>query len=318
VTVVSRNLSQHLGTECVSKVTRRYFLQANSLQVLASRAIITMYDHTVSANSTRRVLASSTLLSSAHTMAEFTYWLCQLDETVDNNNTADYEPCVATPYHRLELIRLPTPGSPGFAGISLELVVLKKDMHGQIIKADSLSSLQLYSALDDSKDNDPSITFIGSIFAVVQAGSAIFCVTVMPTFASVIVLDGHTTLQRKLFLFTKGNDSTTGSVIQKEVQPVNLSSHNRPACPIGYVLVLDSSDDTKTRGACIQCDLLTYNVNPLTGICPRGPMFAACNHGGPPLSGASKVEGEIKMALPDSSCDNTKSAALATRLGVSF
>ena len=277
-----------------------------------------MYDHTVSANSTRRLLASSTLLSSAHTMAEFTYWLCQLDETVDNNNTAAYGPCVATPYHRNELIRLPTPGSPGFAGISLELAVLMKDMHGQIIKADSSSSLQLYSALDDSKDNESSITFIGSIFAVVQAGGAIFCIAVMPTFASVIVLDGHTTLQQQVFLYANGTDSTTCSVIQNEVQPVNLSSHNRPACPIGYKLVIDSSDDTKTPGACIQCDILTYNVKPVTGICLRGPMSAACNHGGSPLSGASKVEGEIKMALPDSSRDDTERAPLATWLGVSF
>jgi hypothetical protein len=90
------------------------------------------------------------------------------------NNRAVYGSCVATAYDQLELTGMPTHESLAYAGVSMELTVLKKDAYGQTIKADSSSSIQLYSALDGATVNDPSVNFLGSLFSGFRAGRAIF------------------------------------------------------------------------------------------------------------------------------------------------
>lgn len=136
------------------------------------------------------LVASLNILPIATTLIDPTHWLCKgglLDAPADNQLEAN-GPCVATPYHRLELIGLHTHELPGFAGVTLELVVLKKDAYGQTNIPDSLSSVQLFSAMNDTKIN----FFLGSIFASFKLGRAVCSITIKLTFANISVSMGFT------------------------------------------------------------------------------------------------------------------------------
>jgi len=69
-----------------------------------------------------------------------------------------------------------------------------QDIYGQTIAADSSSSLQMYSALNGERVNDPSISFIGSIFSGFQAGRALFTigqsnpVVTQPDFCALVII----------------------------------------------------------------------------------------------------------------------------------
>jgi hypothetical protein len=249
-------------------------------------------------------------------LSDHTRWLC------DRNNTAWYGPCVATLYKSLELQGLPTHQRPGYAGVPLELVVLKLDAYGQIITTDSLSTLQLYTALDGKKINDNSVAFLGgSIFSGFQRGRAVFSSGVKPTFVSVSVADGRTELQRPSYLYFKGTDLTTGRIMETDPQQVHLSSGNRTVCPVGSALLLEpslGSDNVMTDsrpGTCKVCDSGFYNVNPLTGRCLPCPPSAICINGAPPMFGVQKVAGTVEMKLPDDGDDGVRQA-LADKFGV--
>jgi hypothetical protein len=69
-------------------------------------------------------------------------WLCGSS----TDNMAEYGPCIATTYDSLELTGLPTLEAPGFAGVTLDVVVHKKDIYRQTIPTDSSSILQINSA----------------------------------------------------------------------------------------------------------------------------------------------------------------------------
>jgi hypothetical protein len=88
------------------------------------------------------------------------------------NNTAQYGPCIASGYHRLGLKGMPTRQT--HAGVMLNLYVVKLDQYEQIMTADSSSSLQVYSALEGTKVNDNSVTFIGNIISGFREGQAVF------------------------------------------------------------------------------------------------------------------------------------------------
>ena len=138
---------------------------------------------------------STTALAIAVSLSDLTHWLCDGGRLnpAPHNNSAGYGACVATPYDRLELQGVPTHQAPGYAGVPLELVVLKLDQYGQTIAADSSSALQMYAALaSDTSKNDDSVSFVGgSLFAGFDRGRAVFPIGVKPTFSSVSVTDGR-------------------------------------------------------------------------------------------------------------------------------
>ena len=239
------------------------------------------------------------------------------------NNTAQYGPCIASGYHRLGLQGMPTRQAPGQAGVMLNIYVVKLDQYEQIMTGDSSSSLQVYSALEGTKINDNSVTFIGNIISVFREGQAVFSIGIKPTFSGVYPADGRTELLRPPYLYFKGTDLTTAAVIMEtDPQQVHLDSGNRIACPVGSVLLLEpaigsgqvSLTDPRP-GACKVCDPGLYNVNPLTGRCLACPSSATCRNGAPPLFGAQKVAGTVEMTLPDGG-DGEVLQALADKLGV--
>jgi predicted outer membrane repeat protein len=259
-------------------------------------------------------LIISNNLKSPFTLSDHTRWLC------DRNNTASYGPCVATVYNRLELQGLPTHQRPGYAGVPLELVVLKLDAYGQTITSDSSSSLQVYSAFAGTKVNDDSVAFLGSILSGFQRGRAVFSIGVKPTFVSVSVADGRTELEHPPYLYFKGTDLTTARIMETNPQQVHLSSGNRTVCPVGAALMLEPSVGSETvmtdprPGTCKVCDSGFYNVNPLTGRCLACPPLTMCING-EALFGARKVAGTVEVKLPDDGDDGVLQA-LADKLGV--
>jgi hypothetical protein len=213
-----------------------------------------------------------------------------------DNNKAAYGPCLATTYTRLELSGLPTPDSPGSAGVVMQLIVLKKDVYGQTMAADSSSSLQVYSAMGgESGSNDASVSFLGAIFSGFEQGRALFPIAVKPTFASVSELEGRTALLRRPFLYMSGTDLVTGAAMQTDVLEVHLATHNtsanRSVCPTGYVLTLDASNAAGRPGACTRCNSGKYSLKPLVGPqgvsgpgCLNCPEGASCKEGGDQVS----------------------------------
>jgi predicted Zn-ribbon and HTH transcriptional regulator len=233
-----------------------------------------------------------------------------------DSNLAAYGPCLATTYARLELSGLPSPDSPGFAGVLMELVVLKKDTYGQTVFPDSSSSLQVFSSLNGARGaNDASVSFLGSIFSGFENGRAHFSIGVKPTFSSLSELEGRTALLRQPFLYISGTDVATGAAMQTDVLQVHLSTLNRSACRRGSVLVRDSTDTLPTPGACVLCSPGKYSVKALTGVCLVCPPSATCFNGAPPLFGASKVAGALELELSNDG-DDAKKSAIAAKLGV--
>ena len=252
------------------------------------------------------------------------HWLCGRGQSdlLAHNNTAAYGPCVATTYHHLDMSGLPAREAPGHAGVDMKLVIVKKDRYEQTIASDFSSSLQIYSDPTGATTNDASISFFGSIFSVFQAGVAVFTIAVKPTFTSVSMLEGRTGLLRQPFVCMSGKDAATGREMEVAVNQVHLASNLSTACPVGFALVMDSGLDaagqpiTPSGGACIQCEVGKYIVNPLTGRCSACPPSAMCVNGAPPVFGASKVTGSAEISVPAESGDEAVREALADKLGV--
>ena len=180
--------------------TKPELLQFNSLRLPTASPHIAV-------GSGRHLMTSSSSISSSssapkalqapQTLEHHTHWLCvggMLNTTsmryTNQNNKASYGSCVATDYHQLELAGIPSHASPAYAGVSMELIVLKKDAYSQTIAADSSSSLQIHSALEGRRINDASVGFLGSIFSGFEAGRAIFTIAVKPTFSNISSLEG--------------------------------------------------------------------------------------------------------------------------------
>ena len=92
----------------------------------------------------RRLLSSNpktlpvTALESPLTLVDHTHWLCDRGsaDPSPHANTAAYGDCVASGFEpgspwfqRLDLTGLPPRETPGFAGLNIDLVVVKKDIY---------------------------------------------------------------------------------------------------------------------------------------------------------------------------------------------
>jgi hypothetical protein len=237
---------------------------------------------------------STTALAIAVSLPDLTHWLCDGGRLnpAPHNNSAGYGACVATSYDRLEVQGMPTRQAPGYAGVPLELVVLKLDQYGQTMAADSSSSLQIYSALADKVNgkwvNDDSVSFNGAIFSVFGRGRAPFFIGVKPTFSSVSATDEFTELQRLPFFYISGTDMATGATMETEPQQLYLAARNQSVCPLGSVLTLASGGVDGRPGECTVCPQGSYSLNPL--IAPPGatdPGCLACPVGGDCSGGAA-------------------------------
>ena len=79
-------------------------------------------------------MASSTgsiAVEAGQTLDDHTHWLCfrgmhHATREPLTNNSAIYGSCVATAFDQLEVRGLPTHDSPGYVGLNMELVILKK------------------------------------------------------------------------------------------------------------------------------------------------------------------------------------------------
>ena len=230
-------------------------------------------------------------------LSGLTRWVCNrgLASPAPHLNAGAYGACVATPYHRLEVQGMPTRQTPGFAGVPLKLEVLKLDRYGQTIAADSSSSMQVYSAVSETKINDDTVAFVGSIFSVFQGGRAVFSVGVKPSFASISAADSRTELQRPPYLYFKGTDVTTGVVMETDPQKVQLAVENDTVCPPGSVLSLDPRDIGNTfprAGACKACRPGTYSLDALASPAGTGqdPDCFNCPAGGDCKAGGNIVK----------------------------
>jgi hypothetical protein len=200
----------------------------------------------------------------------------------------------------------------------MELVVLKQDAYNQTVKSDSSSSLQVFSARGGARGaNDPSVSFLGAIISVFEEGRTLFAIAVKPTFASVSELEDHTALLLQPFLHISGTDLATGAAMETDVLEVHLAKDKRSACRLGAVLVLDSKK-LPTPGTCVQCSPGKYNVKALTGVCLACPPSAECRNGAPPLFGASKVAGAIKLELANDAGEDAIKSTIAVKVGVEF
>ena len=195
----------------------------------------------------------------------------------DNSNTAGYGPCVATPYHSLDITGLQT-ASPRFAGVPFRLEVRKKDAYGQVMASDSDSTMRLLSTRDGQKSLDANVSLEGAT-AILNKGIATFDVAVKPTFASVD--EDRATLRRQPFLYAEGADAVADGDMQSDVHQVFLAE-NRTVCPPGHVLALDDAGRRSGPGSCVECPQETFSSHPLEyldGSCNACPPGMACGGG---------------------------------------
>jgi len=266
--------------------------------------------------------SSPTSLSNAlpadHTLAEYTHWLCGRGSAKVHNNTAGYGGCVATLFSSLELSGVPDRNSPAFAGVDFQLTVLKRDLYGQLMASDDSSLLQLYSALDGERVNDDSLSFLGSVFSGIKSGRAVFSIAVKPTFSHVSEQQGISHLLRRVYIYVEGQDAASGATMRSDPRMVHMVSGNLSACPVGDVLVLDTTPIPSggSGGTCVRCAAGKYNVNPLTGKCLACPPSALCTEGAPPLFAASRVTAFLAMELPAGGRKEAIRETLASKLGL--
>lgn len=221
------------------------------------------------------------LPASAETRGNYTTWLCGrgLAEPKGDPNAADYGPCVATLFDSLDVNGLPTRDKPGYAGVPIELSVLKIDRYGQVITSDSNSSVQVYSALNGKRVNDDSVTIQGSIYSGFVRGEASLSIAVKPSFSN--ISGGRTELLRQPFLYIAGNDAlnkTAGSSMQTPVYLVHLAQGDQSPCPQGAVLTLSngSLQGFGRFGECTLCKAGTYSLSPLAGPSSSEPGCFSC------------------------------------------
>ena len=251
-----------------------------------------------------------------HSLTEYTHWLCGHGSTEAlPHNTAGYGSCVASLFSSLQLSGLPDCKSPAFAGLDLQLTVVKRDFYGQLMASDDTSTLQLYSALNGDKDNDESVSFLGPVFSGIKKGRAVFVISVKPTFSHVSEQQGISNLLRRVYIYVAGQDAASGVTMQSDTRMVHLASGNLSVCPVGSVLVLDTPS-LPSGGACFRCAAGKYNVNPLAGECLACPPSAVCPNGAPPLFAASKVTAVIAMELPSGSSEEATREAIASKIGM--
>jgi hypothetical protein len=195
-----------------------------------------------------------------------------------NSNAAGYGPCVATPFHRLDITGLATASSQRFAGVLFPLQVRKRDAYGQVMATDSDSTVRLLSARDGQQALDTSVSLVGAT-AVLNKGIADFEVAVKPTFASVD--EDQATLLRQPFLYAEGTDAAANANMQSDVHQVFLAE-NRSVCPPGHVLDLDDAGSRAGPGACVECPQNTFSSHPLEsrdGLCSVCPPGMVCGGG---------------------------------------
>jgi N-acetylneuraminic acid mutarotase len=195
-----------------------------------------------------------------------------------NSNAAGYGPCVATPFHKLDITGLTTVSSRRFAGVPFPLQVRKRDAYCQVMVTDSDSTVRLLSARDGQEALDTSVSLVGAT-AVMNKGIAVFEVAVKPTFASVD--EDRATLLRQPFLYAEGTDAAANANMQSDVHKV-FFAENRSVCPPGHVLRLDDTDSRAGPGACMECPQTTFSSHPLesrTGSCSQCPPGMVCGGG---------------------------------------
>jgi hypothetical protein len=194
------------------------------------------------------------------------------------SNAAGYGPCVATPYHRLDITEEADASSHRFAGLPFPLQVRKRDAYGQVMETDSDSLVRLLSARGGQKSLDTSVSLVGAA-AVLNKGIAAFEVAVKPTFASVD--EGRAMLLRQPFLYAEGTDAAANAKMESDVHRVFLAE-NRSVCPPGHVLDLDDAGSRAGPGACVQCPQTTFSTHPLEsrdGSCSKCPAGMVCGGG---------------------------------------
>ena len=192
-----------------------------------------------------------------------------------HGNTALFGDCTATDYTRLEIRGLPTPQAQGYAGVGLELEVLKKDAYGNTILSDTGSAVQIKTGLAGTYDVDDSTSLTGSIFSVLISGRTQFTNAIKPTFVKAADSDEVQT-KRLPFIYVEGTDGNGANMRSNVLQAHLVSSSSMASiCPSGYILSPDGTIDrvAGSPAVCTLCASNTYVLNPLSAegciACPK-------------------------------------------------
>ena len=146
--------------------------------------------------------------------------------------------------------------------------------------SDSNSSIQVYTGLGGARENDDSVSLLGSIYSGFKQGRAQLSIGIKPAFSELNVSTGRTALLRQPFLYVAGADAfndTEGGLMQTDVMHVHIAQGNQQACPSGFVLMLTNDSAVSGRpGECVRCKPGTYSLSPLAGPTDLEPGCLAC------------------------------------------
>ena len=194
------------------------------------------------------------------------------------NNVAAYGGCFASTYKRLEVTHLPGAYASAimtYPGLPFTLVIDKLDAYNQTIVTDSVSVLQVYSALLSDNGNinisgDPVQTVSGTAIARMEAGRAVFTISVKVLIAKVDSTRGITQLARNPMVYFEGTDAETAAgPLQGQMRSdflTILAPSGEAICPRGSILSLDApgaSTGMARLGGCAFCGSGSYSVSPL-------------------------------------------------------
>ena len=192
-------------------------------------------------------------------------------------NIAAYGNCYATPYSRLMLKVL---SNFVYPGLLFQVQITKQDAYNQTISSDTSSIVQV---IPGQLQADPSVSVLGTYFAILEAGVATFSIALKPSFIDVGELDGRIVLKTQPAIYAKGLDFQTGANMVSELAYVTIPLGNS-VCPKGYVLALDQTNEdsntTVRQGICSLCVSGTYSLDPLVGYSALVPTCLNCPAGG--------------------------------------
>jgi hypothetical protein len=220
------------------------------------------------------------------------------------NNTAQYGPCIASGYKKLEVGSSISSTSPVIPGMPVCFKVTKVDSYGQIIASDNSSLITVHHWLgsqletSDARGSNSSMASSalerpvlgGSLLFPMIAGIVNACFTIMPVFARVSVREGIATIGIEPTIYFQGVDSETCSMMKSSSMSLPTSA-GREVCPPGYIIFINSKSNASSSGpgTCRLCGHGTYSANPLTKnpsstsndpSCIPCPAGADCNLGG--------------------------------------
>jgi hypothetical protein len=204
-----------------------------------------------------------------------------------SDNSALYGNCIASDFKQLLASQIQ---HSIFPGLSMNMLVLKKDAYNQTIASDSTSIIQIQPSLNGTWSADRSVLVLGNTLEYFKSGEAAFVFALKPTFAVIDAERGLAKLDGNSGIYVFGSDSQTGIIMRSGVQILSLGQ-GKSVCPVGYILMPDKPGASSGLAACALCKPGTYSIHPLTHVSGSGssPTCVNCPSGGSCLEGGSTI-----------------------------